>query len=176
MKLHFTASFYCMIYCDTCSPTSYDFETLMNISSALGSLFLSGCLKKSPDRTSRMETTAGSYKVKLASKHWLRCYVYPADWIGGLIQPRCDGLKGPDVSHSPFFGQVLVCPFDFCLTRTPADTQDFVWVVFRGCFHQLHTQNKQNKSEETWTCPRMSAGPPNRHFCHCPRRTLTSVS
>lgn len=65
MKLHFTASFYCMICCDTCSPTTYDFETLMNISSALGSLFLSGCLKESPHRTSKMETTAGSYRVKL---------------------------------------------------------------------------------------------------------------
>lgn len=33
------------------SPTSYDLEILINISSALGSLLLSGCLKKSTDYT-----------------------------------------------------------------------------------------------------------------------------
>lgn len=36
-----------MTWCNPFLPTSYDLEILMNMSSAFGSLFLSGCLQKS---------------------------------------------------------------------------------------------------------------------------------
>lgn len=131
------------------------------MSSALGSLFLSGCLQKSH---------RGHHKPLLAHtrfKGLIRFSVSKSQTPGsGVKYTLMSEQGGEDVTvwvDSPFFGQVLVCPFDFCLTRTPADTQDFVGIIFRSCSHQLHTQTQQKDGDKNRTCPRVSAGSPGRH-------------
>ena len=74
------------------------------------------------------------------------------------------GCEGGGVRHSPFSGEVLVRPFDFCLTGTPAHAQGFIRVVIGGCSHKLLARNQQKDGEKDRARPgMMSADSPQRH-------------
>lgn len=65
--------------------------------------------------------------------------------------------------YSPLFGQILVSPFDFRLTRSPTDTQDSVRVIFGSCTSQLQTQNHQEDGNQHGTHPRFGSASPLHH-------------
>lgn len=55
--------------CDVCPITSYDFDILINMSSALGSLFLSGCLREIERDTERGREINLSFSTGF-TLHW----------------------------------------------------------------------------------------------------------
>ena len=151
------------------TPTSYDFVIFMNISSAPGSLFLSGCLhndtnlpydtiQKYPKCTIIAVITKNNNDNKCSSlnllagkgneKPQLACM-----WRYDLIVIILNRVNQDD---SPFSSKMLICLFDFRLTGTLAYTKGFIRVVLRWTFYELLSENK-DYNDKHWRYSRLSA-------------------